>query len=97
MGVKIKGKEYPIRTTMWSQLQFKRDKGKALSDLKDDDLEDMIYYTWLCVKGACLQEGVEFDISFEDYTIHVEGDPTEALLLSQAGSLKKKEREAAKD
>ena len=92
MAVKIKGKEYPIETTMWALLQFKRDKGKALSDLTDDDEEDMVYYTWLCVKGACMRAGMDFDMSFEDYTLWVEGDPTEALLLSKAVDPKKKEK-----
>lgn len=93
MNIKIRGKEYPIETTMWALLQFKRDKGKALSELKDEDEEDMIYYTWLCVRGACMRAGIEFNLSFEDYTIHVEGDPTEALLMSKIGGSKKKNAE----
>jgi hypothetical protein len=90
MPIKIKNKEYPIRPTMWALLQFKRDKGKQVSDIKDDELEDILYYTWLCVKGACLQQDTAFDMSFEDYMVYVEGDPTEALIRVKLEELKKK-------
>jgi hypothetical protein len=90
MPVKIKGKEYPIEVTMWALLQFKRDKGKAVSELKDDDQEDMVYYSYLCVKGACMRAQIDFKMSFEDYILYVEGDPLEALLLSKIGEEKKK-------
>jgi hypothetical protein len=90
MGVKIKGEEYPIRPTMWALLQFKRDKEKDVSDLKDTDLEDMLYYTWLCVKGACVQSERDFDMSFDDYVKYVEGDPTEALIIVKFEDIKKK-------
>jgi hypothetical protein len=91
MPVKVKGKEYPIKPTMWALLQFKRDKGRDVSELKDTDLEDMLYYTWLCIKGACVQSNIVFDMSFEDYVTYVEGDPTEALILEKLSEVKKKE------
>lgn len=90
MAIKIKKKDYPIRPTMWALLTFKRDKGKQVSDLKDSDLEDLLYYTWLCVKGACLQDEISFEMSFEDYIQDVEGDPTEALIMYKINEVKKK-------
>ena len=90
MPVVIKGKEYPIRATMWALLQFKRDKGVNVSDLKADDLDGMLYYTWLCVKGACKQADIVFDLTFEDYVLYVEGDPTEVLIIDKAEDQKKK-------
>lgn len=91
MAIKIKNEEYPIRRTMWALLQFKRDKGKYASELKNEDLEDLLYYTWLCVKGACMQTDKKFDMSFEDYLINVEGDPTEALMEANVEEIKKKQ------
>jgi hypothetical protein len=90
MTIKVKGKEYPIRPTMWALLQFRRDKQKAVSELKDEDLEDLLYWTYLCVKNTCRQDGVAFDISFEDYCEYVEGSPMEVLVLSKAEDVKKK-------
>ena len=90
MTVKIKNIEYPIRPTMWALLAFHREKGKFVSDLKKTDLEDLLYYTWLCVKGACTQDNKMFEISFEDYITFVEGDPTEALMAAKLAEIKKK-------
>jgi hypothetical protein len=90
MTVKIKGEEFPIARTMWVLLQFKRDKKKYASELKPEDLEDLLYYTWLCVKGACMQIDKSFDMSFEDYIKYVEGDPTEALMEANVDEIKKK-------
>lgn len=90
MAIKIKGKEYPIQPTMWALLQFKRDKGKGLSAVKDDELEDILYYTWLCVRGACMQQNTAFEMSFEDYIIYVEGDPAEELMTIKLEDVKKK-------
>lgn len=90
MAIKIKGKEYPIRATMWALLEFKREKGYPVSELKDNNIEDLLYYTWLCVKSACRQADVEFDMSLEDYIAFVEDDPTEALVKGKLEEIKKK-------
>lgn len=93
MLIKIKGVNFPIRPTMWALLTFKREKEKDVSDLKSTDLEDMLYYTWLCVKGACMQDEIDFTVSFEDYLKYVEGDPTEALIVNKLDEIKKKKGE----
>lgn len=90
MAIKIKNKDYPIRPTMWALLTFKREKGKQLSDIKNDELEEILYYTYLCVKGACMQDDIPFEMSFEDYIAQVEGDPTEVLLSIKQDEVKKK-------
>ena len=91
-GIKVNGTEYPAGLTMWAQLQFKRDKGKQVTEIEADDIEGFLYYCWLRVKGACLRSKIEFPFSFDDFVINVEGDPTEALLepLIAADDLKKK-------
>lgn len=76
---------------MWALVTFKREKEKQVADLKDDDLEDLLYYTYLCVKGACRQDQVEFAFTFEQYLELVEGDPTLALLQAKVDDIKKKE------
>ncbi len=89
-NIKIKKKDYPIRPTMWALLTFKREKGKQVSDIKNEDLEEILYYTYLCVKGACLQDDKPFEMSFEDYLTYVEGDPTEVLIMHKIEEVKKK-------
>jgi hypothetical protein len=90
MTIKIKNKEYPIRPTMWALITFKREKGKMLTDLTDGDLEDLMYYSYLCVKGACRQDDVDFTFTFEEYLEQVEGDPTDSLLAAKGEEIKKK-------
>jgi hypothetical protein len=90
MAIKIKNKDYPIRPTMWALLTFKREKGRQLSDVKNEELEEILYYTYLCVKGACMQDDIEFTMSFEDYLMFVDGDPTEVLLNVKQDEVKKK-------
>lgn len=90
--VTIKNKEYPIAPTMWAQLQFKREKGKAASEISPEDIEELLYYTWLCVKGACMRAHVDFDLSCEDFIIHVEGDPMESLLTGSIEESEKKKK-----
>ncbi len=89
-GIKVKGEEYPAGLTMWAQLQFKRDKGIQVTELKADDIEGFLYYCWLRVKGACLRSEIDFPYSFEDFVVHVDGDPTEALLEPLTDEVKKK-------
>lgn len=89
--VKINGRSFPIAPTMWAQVQFKRDKGKAVAKLKDEDIEEILYYAYLCVKGACMRDKVEFDMTFDEFLIKVEGDPLDALLVAKEYEVKKKE------
>lgn len=90
MPIKIKGKEYPIRPTMWALLQFKREKNKSVSEIKDDEIEDLLYWTYLCVKNSCKQDGIDFAMTFEDYCEYVDGSPIESLVLEKAEGIKKK-------
>ena len=90
MPITIKGTQYPIKPTMWALLQFKRERGLLVSEMKANDIEEMLFYTWLCVKGACLQAGRTFDLSFDDHLTYVEGDPTEALMEEKLDDIKKK-------
>jgi hypothetical protein len=90
MPIKVKDKEYPIRPTMWALLQFKREKGKNVSELNDTDLEDLLYWTWLCVTSSCKQDGIAFDIPFEEYIEFVQDSPMEMLVSDKIEDVKKK-------
>jgi len=88
--VKISGKDYPIRPTMWALVTFKREKGIPVERIPADGIEEVIYYAYLCVKSACMQDKIEFNISFDDFLQDVEGDPSLSLLEAKADDLKKK-------
>ena len=65
--IRINGKEYPVRMTMGALLRFKRNTGKDVGDIKKDDIADMIILLWCCVASACKADGVDFDLSLEQF------------------------------
>lgn len=67
MKVTIKGKEYPARITMGAMLRFRRETGHDVSDMKYDDLADLITFIWCCVASECNAEKVEFGYSLMDF------------------------------
>lgn len=92
--VRVKDKDYPIAVTMWALITFKREKGKPVSELDPEDIEGFTYYSWLCVKGACMRDSIPFDVSFEDFQYLVVGDPSEALLVSKIEEQEKKKEKS---
>ena len=50
MKIKIRDKEYPCDFVMGAFLRFKRETGKDVSQIKQDDLEDLLMLMWCCVK-----------------------------------------------
>lgn len=67
LKIKINGKEYPARMVMGALLLFKREAGKDVSELKEDDVEDALRLMWCCTKCASQAEGVAFDLDFETF------------------------------
>ena len=67
LRLRIKGKEYPARMVMGAMLAYKRERGKDVSELADDDLEGMLTLMWCCTECACQAEGVEFGLDFETF------------------------------
>lgn len=65
--IKINGKEYPVRMLMGALLQFKRETGKDISEVKANDVADMIILLWCCVASTCRAERVEFNLSLEEF------------------------------
>ena len=48
--ITLKGKEYPCGFVMGAFLMFKRETGKDVSQIKQDDLEELLMLMWCCVK-----------------------------------------------
>ena len=67
LRIKVKGKEYPCEMVMGAFLIFKRETGKDVSQMKQDDLEDLLMLMWCCVKCATQAECGEFPLDFETF------------------------------
>lgn len=65
--VVINGTEYPFRTTMGAMLRFKREHGIDLGELEQTDVEGLLKFMWCCIKSACSADGVEFNLSFDEF------------------------------
>ena len=65
--VSIGGTEYPCYMTMGAFLFYKQETGKEVSQLKPDELTDLIVLLWCCVRAACVREGKEFGLTLEQF------------------------------
>ena len=96
MTVNIGGKDYPCRFTMGAMLLFKRNMGKDVSQMQQDDIEELLMLMWCCIKCACKAEGVGFDMDFETFTCSV--TPQDLAAWNEAinaGNEKKKDKSGA--
>lgn len=60
ISVVIEGKEYPCRPTMGALLRFKRETGKEVSDITDDNMSDSLIFLFCCAVSACNHDKVSF-------------------------------------
>ena len=67
MKIVINGKTYPCYLVMGAFLLFKRETGKDVSQLKQENLEDLLMLMWCCVKCSTQAEGQEFPLDFETF------------------------------
>lgn len=89
--VKINDKDYPVRFVMGAMLLYKRETGKEVSDLKQDDVEGMLCLMWCCIKCACQAERVDFAYDFETFCNSITPQDVEAWNVQMAeGNGKKK-------
>lgn len=65
--IEVGGKQVPCRLTMGAMLLFRRNMGKDVSQMQQDDIEEMLMLIWCCVVSACRADGVEFGIDFERF------------------------------
>ena len=63
-SIQINGQDYPCRVTMGAMVRFKRESGKDVSELRQDDVSDLVLFLWCCVKSACNADNVDFAYSF---------------------------------
>ena len=59
------GKEWPCRVTMGAMRRYKTETGEDVS--KMSGASDMATFLWCCVKSACNADGVDMDMSCDDF------------------------------
>ena len=69
--INVGGKDYPCRLTMGAMLLFKRNMGKDVSQMDEQNLEELLMLMWCCIVCACKAEGVEFGMDFETFTCNI--------------------------
>ena len=79
--IRINGEEYPVRMTMGAHLRFKRETGRVISEVKADDVADMVVLMWCCVASACKADGIAFTLSLEVFADSL--DPASLKLLEE--------------
>lgn len=84
----IKGKEFPCRITMGAMLRFKRERGKDAGKIDENDLLDLITFIWCCVSSASVADGVEFNLSLEEFADNLE--PTNLQVFTEHMNSQKK-------
>ena len=67
LKITLNGVEYPCDFVMGAFLQFKRETGKDVSQMKQDDLEELLMLMWCCLKCSCQAQRVEFPYDFETF------------------------------
>lgn len=62
--IEVGGKEWPCRLTMGAMLLFKQNVGKDVSAMDGNNVEEMLWLMWCCIKSASRADGKEFDVDF---------------------------------
>lgn len=69
--ITINGEAYPCRPTMGALLRFKRETGKEVTEINNDNISDLCTLLWCCVASASSADGKAFDLSLLDFADNV--------------------------
>ena len=48
-------------------LRFKRETGKEVTEMDAGSITDTLTYLFCCIKSECKNEGIEFNMSLDDF------------------------------
>lgn len=77
--ITFKGAELPCRVTMGAMVRFKRESGKDVSEMTQNDVADLVLFLWCCVASACNADGIDFDVSFDRFADSLEPEALAAF------------------
>ena len=80
--VTIGGVSYPCRMTMGAMLRFKRETGREVSEVRDEDVSDLAILLYCCIKSACNADKRDFGYSLEDFCDAVDAEEMQAMSLA---------------
>lgn len=65
--VTINGVAYPCRPTMGAMLRFKKETGKEVTELSNNDFSDLCTYLYCCVASASAADKKPFNMSLMEF------------------------------
>lgn len=90
LRIKINGTAFPLRLVMGALILFKRESGKDVSSMRNDDVEDSLLLMWCCVKCASQAEGIDFSLDFETFCNSITPDDVAEWNSEMSSGEKKK-------
>lgn len=94
--LRVGGKEYPCRVTMGAMVRFKNESGKDVSELRQNDIGDLMLFIYCCVKSASHADGESFDMDFETFADHLDPESVNTFYEAAQPQKKTKAPEAAR-
>lgn len=79
----VEGKKYPCRPTMGAMLRYKRETGRDVTQMNQNELGDLCTFLWCCVCSACAHDGIEFGMDLITFADSISGED----VLAWAGTL----------
>ncbi len=65
--INVGGNTYPCYPTLGAMLLFKQEAGKEVSEMRAENVSEMITYLWCCAKSASKREGKDFTLPLQDF------------------------------
>ena len=75
----VDGVSYPCRMTLGAMLRFKRETGREVSEIAQGGISDIVTLIWCCTCSACKADGIQFNLSLEDFCDNLEPDELEKM------------------
>lgn len=72
--IEINGKQYPCRVTMGAMLRFKRETGKDVSEIGQNDISGLVTFLWCCIVSACAVAGEPFLMTLLEFADQLEAE-----------------------
>lgn len=87
--VSVGGKQYPMYRTMRGMIDF--EKSEHADKLGSGNIEAVCYSAYCLIRGACIREGIGFELGFEAFLDEVEPGLMDKLIALNPPEEKKPE------
>lgn len=67
LKITVNGKEYPSRQSMGALVRFKRETGKEVNEIAENDIVEMCTLLYCCTVSACHADKVPFDMDMQEF------------------------------